>query len=181
MTQPQEKLLSSEMNLLNNLYLMGLSVIFCFCTYLCSSRPSPQLRYCALLFCVLFLSRLFILRLLCAPVRFVRGDSDCFQKAKRILKYKLLLIVFSCFSSHTRRFFCPLFHLCRSELLSAPATASFYCVGHIGKENHVRYPCILKSRLYVVLQTHSGMAVSACWQCVSLFDPHWGKIHRLAK
>lgn len=109
MTQPQEKLLSSEMNLLNNLYLMGLSVIFCFCTYLCSSRPSPQLRYCALLFCVLFLSRLFILRLLCAPVRFVRGDSDCFQKAKRILKYKLLLIVFSCFSSHTRRCFCPRF------------------------------------------------------------------------
>lgn len=62
-TQPQEKLLSSEMNLLNNLCLMGLSIIFCFCAYLYFSLffLSPQLRYCVLLFCVLFSSRLFIL------------------------------------------------------------------------------------------------------------------------
>ena len=33
-TQPEEKLLSSEMNLLNNLCLMGLSIIFCFCACL---------------------------------------------------------------------------------------------------------------------------------------------------
>ena len=52
-TQTQEKLLSSEMNLLNNLCLMGLSTVFCFSAYLYFSVSSPQLRYCVLLFFLL--------------------------------------------------------------------------------------------------------------------------------
>lgn len=60
-TQPQEELLSSEMNLLNNLCLMGLSIIFCFCARLrfFLSLLSPQLR-CVLLFRVILFPRLFI-------------------------------------------------------------------------------------------------------------------------
>lgn len=60
-TQAQEKLLSSEMNLLNNLCLMGLSIIFCFCAYLYFSLllPSSQLWYCVLLLRVILSPSLY--------------------------------------------------------------------------------------------------------------------------
>lgn len=45
-------LLSGEMNLLNNLCLMALSIIFCFCARLYFSLA--PLMLCGLLFCIIF-------------------------------------------------------------------------------------------------------------------------------
>lgn len=128
-TQPKEKLLSSEMNLLNNLSLMGLSIVFCFCAYLYFSLFlfSPRLRYCVLLFCRLLFPRLFILPLPCFISLLVLQDI---RKALKNLKdfrvfkcnppgryFFKLKVTFSCISPSSNTLFCPIYHPIRSELL----------------------------------------------------------------